>query len=96
MINIFGWLRPVGKFLKKAFGFIDKYVTDEAIELAVSWVKVAKTTLTDNESRRALVMKVLMTRLGLSENVARLIVEIAVGIVKQEDSTEDLTVDKTP
>ncbi len=81
--NMFGWLKPLGGFLKKAIGFVEKYVTDETIELAVGWVKVAEHTITDNDARREFVIKMLVGR-GIPEHLARLAVELAVGIYKKE------------
>lgn len=80
---MFNWLKPIGKWLKKALSFIETYITDENVELAVKWVAVAKEKFSDNSSRREFVVSILMNK-GIPEHLARLIVEIAVGIVKKD------------
>ena len=80
---MFNWLKPVGKFLKKALNFVETYITDENVELAVKWVTVAKDKFTDNSSRREFVVSILMNK-GIPENLARIMVELAVGIVKKD------------
>jgi len=79
---MFGWFKKLGGWLGKAVGFVEKHVSDAHIELAVKWVKVARDTFTDNDKRRAFVVKML-TEAGISENIARLAVELAVGLVKK-------------
>ena len=83
MKNPFGWLKPVGKWLKTALNFVEKYITDENVELAVGWVAVAQAKFSDNSSRREFVVSILMNR-GIPEHIARLLVELAVGIVKKD------------
>lgn len=83
MFNPFGWLKPVGKWVKKAFNFVEKYVSDEMLEKAVSLVKAARDKFPTSPERRDWVVAELM-KIGLPEHLARLAVELAVGIVKKE------------
>lgn len=75
--------KKIGSALKRGLGFVEKYVTDENIELALGWARVAASKYADNTTRREFVVSILMTR-GVPENIARIAVEIAVGLLKRE------------
>jgi hypothetical protein len=87
MVNPFGWMKPLGNFLKRAVGFVQTYVTDENIQLALGWARVAASKYSDNATRREFVVSILVTR-GVPENIARIAVEIAVGLLKKESAQE--------
>lgn len=80
---MFGWLRSVGKWVKKAVGFVEKYVSDETLMKAVSLVREMRDKYDTNEERREAAVRVLVAT-KVPENVARLAVELAVGLVKKE------------
>jgi len=79
---MFGWFKKLGSWLGKAVGFVETKVSDANIALAVQWVKVARDTIVDNDKRRAFVIGMLMKQSGMSESMARLLVELAVSLVK--------------
>lgn len=80
-----GIFRRVSPFIKIALGIVEKTAGDDKnVELAISWVKVAMNMAElSNDERRAFVVKILVSK-GLSENVARMLVEIAVAVVKDQ------------
>ncbi len=82
-MNLFGWIKPLGRWVKKALGFVEKYLSDEMIAKAVSLVKTARDKFDTNEEKRAWVLAELM-KLGLSASMAGLILELAVSLVKKE------------
>ena len=82
-MNFFGWLKPLGKWIKKVTSFVEKYLADEMIAKAVDLVKTARDKFDTNEEKRAWVLKELL-RLGLSENIASILLELAVALVKKE------------
>jgi hypothetical protein len=86
----YSFLVPIGRFLKRALGFVQTYATEENIELALGWVRVAANKFSDNAARREFVVSILINR-GLPENVARMLVEIAVGMLKAEKKAEEPT-----
>jgi hypothetical protein len=86
------WLRIfklVSPFVSIALGIVEKNTDDKNVDLAIKWVRVAMNTasLPDGAARREFVVKTLVAR-GLSENVARMLVEIAVAVVKEQMSRE--------
>lgn len=83
MFNPFGWIKPLGKWVKKAMGFVEKYVSDENLAKAVALVKIARDKFLDNELKKAFVLGELL-KLGISGSMANLILELAVAIVKKE------------
>lgn len=82
-MNLFGWIKPLGRWVKKALSFVEKYLSDEMIAKAVSLVKTARDKFDTNEEKRAWVLAELM-KLGLSASMAGLILELAVSLVKKE------------
>jgi pimeloyl-CoA synthetase len=84
---MFGWFKKLGSWLSKAVKFVEEKVSDENISMAVAWVKVAREKFVDQSERREFVVKLLKAK-GVPENLARLAVEIAVGLVKAEDKPE--------
>lgn len=84
---MFGWFKKLGVWLAKATNFVETKVSDENLAFAVAWVKVARDKFTDPTERREFVVKLLTAR-GIPEYLARLTVELAVALVKNEDKPE--------
>ena len=80
-----GFFSGLGKLLHKALtsAFVDG-LTDEVIKAAYEYAKVAATKLADNAEKREFVVKLLMSKFGLSENIARLGVELGYRLFKEE------------
>lgn len=83
---MFGWFKKLGSWLTKAVKFVEDKVSDDNIAFAVAWVRVAREKFTSGAERREFVVNLLKAK-GVPENIARLVVEIAVGLVKAEDKT---------
>ncbi len=81
----------IGGFFKKVGGFIGKALvsagaaglTDEVVQLALVWVRVAATKFTDNAEKREYVVQILIAK-HVPEAVARLAVELAYAFFKKE------------
>ena len=82
-MSFFGFFRRIGVLVKKALGLVEELVSEQTLALAVVWVRVAAGKFLDNAKRREFVVEILMAR-GVPESVARLAVELAVRIVKQD------------
>lgn len=77
-------LALLGTRLKRALDYAhDQGLTDELIAVALKWVKVAADKFVDKAERREYVVQILIHR-GVPESLARLIVELAVQIYKEE------------
>lgn len=79
-MDVFNFLRGVvGRALKasKASG-----LTDEVVDLALQWVKVAAGKTIDNSAKRQLVVDMLVAK-KIPESVARLAIELAYQLYKQ-------------
>lgn len=84
----YNFFKSVGRFLTRALSFVETYVTDENIEMALAWARVAAAKFSSNDARREFVVSMLVSR-GVPENIARLAVEIAVGLLKKEQTEEE-------
>lgn len=74
-----------GKLVSKAFNLaVEVGVTDDLIDLALKWARVAEGKFVDNDKKRDFVIKMLVTKMGVPESVARLSVELAVRLLKRE------------
>lgn len=60
-----------------------KGLTDEIVQEALAWAKVAAQQTLDNAGKREFVVKMLTSR-GIPESIARLAVELAVQLLKKE------------
>ena len=80
----FNFLRPLGALLKKAFSLaVDTGLTNDLVELALKWARVAQSKFTDNAKKREFVVKMLIAK-GVPEGIARIAVELAVRLLKKE------------
>jgi hypothetical protein len=78
-----GIFRRISPMIKIALGIVERSTDDANIDVAIQWVNVAMGMVElSNDERRAFVVKMLTQR-GLSENVARMLVEISVAVVKE-------------
>jgi hypothetical protein len=83
-MSIKSFFTGLGKLLRKAANLaVEVGISDELLDLALSWVRVASTSFTDNAERREFVVKMLTSK-GIPESVARLAVELAVQLFKAE------------
>ena len=77
--NFFG---KIGKLIAYA-GL--KGLTDELVEVAKAWVKIAAGKELDNTQKREFVVKILASKFpAIPESIIRLAVELAVQAVKKE------------
>lgn len=84
-MNLFSFLKPLGSLLRKAFGLaVDAGLTNDLVDVALKWARVAEGKFVDNDKRRAFVLKMLVTKAKVPESVARLCVELAVRLIKKE------------
>lgn len=82
--GIAGAFKGLGKLIMKGLRAAHEAgLTDEVVDLALKWVKVAAGKEIDNAAKREFVVAILKAR-GLSESVARLAVELAVRLLKAE------------
>ncbi len=80
------FFKGIGHLLAKALGVVKDHITDEQLAKAVALVKQAEVQFLDNALRRAFVVKGLMA-LGIPETYARMLVELALALVKKEAAT---------
>jgi hypothetical protein len=84
-MNFLVFLKPIGALLKKAFKLaVEVGVTDELIDLALKWARVAESKFVDNAEKREFVVKMLVAKTGVPESIARLAVELAMRLLKKE------------
>ena len=80
----FDFLTSFGKLIKKALGLAkDAGLTDDVVDLALKWVRVAASKTIDNSAKRQLVVDLLMAK-GVPESIARLATELAYRLYKTE------------
>ena len=79
----YDFLKPVGRFVRKAAGYVEKYVTEENIQQALSLALIAASKFDTTEERREWVIKTLVAR-GVPESIARLALELAVQLIKKQ------------
>lgn len=75
-------------FLNILLAFARSAVTAAAFKQALSLVREAAILFADNPTRRAWAVQELIKHCGVSENTARLVVELAVHRLKPELKTE--------
>ncbi len=80
LIDVF---KHLPHWLAKALHLIHDLVPEETLAKGVELVKAAADKFEEHELRRAWVLEELM-KVGLGENVARLVIELAVSLVKKE------------
>lgn len=84
------FLSAIGGLVQRAFKAAqDNGLTDEILKQALAWARVAATQFVDNDVRRAFVVKMLVSR-GVPESIARIAVEAAVQLLKQEAANADV------
>jgi hypothetical protein len=83
MHPLFQSLKSLGGFFGAVFGMVRAQITDDQVEQAVVLVLQAKSQFLNNEDRRRWVLQQLM-QLGLPEHLARLALEMAMVVIKQE------------
>lgn len=83
--SVKGFFSGLGKLLHKALtsAFVDG-LTDEVIHAAYEYAKVAANKLVDNTEKREFVVKLLVAKFGVGENIARIAVELGVRLMKEE------------
>lgn len=82
--SIGSFFKKVGKLTGKAFlAAGGRGLTDEIVQVALTWVKMAATKTLDNTGKREFVVDILVSR-GVPESIARIAVELAVQLFKKE------------
>ena len=83
-MSFFSFLKPLGALLKKAFNLaVDAGLTNDIVDLALKWVRVAQSKFTEDAKKREFVVKMLVSK-GIPEGIARIAVELAVRLLKRE------------
>ena len=84
-MNFLSFLKPFTTLLKKAFNLaVEAGVTDDLIDLALKWAKVAESKFSDNAKKREFVIKMIVAKTGVPESVARIALELAIRLMKKE------------
>lgn len=97
MNGILKFFKGIGHRLGQGLGFIASHVTEAQLTAAIGYVEAAEDKFTENTLKRTFVVNELQKLPGVNENVARLITEMAVGLVKKklhkitEDAVEAVT-----
>ena len=85
MFSFLTLFRRIGSLLLLAFKLAHEVgITDELLDLAIKWAKVAEGKFVDNDKRREFVVKMLVSKAKVPESVARLAVELAVRLLKKQ------------
>lgn len=80
--RLFGGLgRLIGKALQSAFV---RGLSDTVVSAALGYVRTAASQLPDNDARREWVVQQLVRHLKIPESIARIAVELAVRLYKDE------------
>jgi hypothetical protein len=74
----------LGHLLAKALHLVHDLVPEEQLARGVELAKEAADKFIDNADRRAYVIEKLVAQFGIPESIARLIVELAVRLLKKE------------
>ena len=81
---MWGFLGKFFSLLKKAFKTaVDAGLTDDVMDLALRWVKVAADMTIEKAEKREWVVQMLKSK-GFPESIARLAVELAYQLFKKE------------
>lgn len=82
--SIGSFFKSIGSSIKSAFSAASKNgLTDEVVQLAESWIRVAATKAISDDAKRAFVVAVLASR-GIPVSIANLAVELAYQGIKSE------------
>ncbi|MFA6242677.1 MAG: hypothetical protein WC655_17190 [Candidatus Hydrogenedentales bacterium] len=84
MNAIVNFFKSFGHRMGQALGFISSHITDAQLQVAIGFVTQAEDKFLDNPGRRNWVVGELQKIPGVNENIARLLTEMAVGMVKKE------------
>lgn len=84
MNAIVSFFAGIGKLLGKALGLVRERITDEQLALALGYVKEQEDKAIDNAAKRNFVLTALMKVPGISESIGRLLIELAVNMIKKE------------
>ena len=82
-MNLKEFFTHIGHFVARTFGIVRKIVPEELLVKAIGLVKQAADKFVDNDARRNWVIAELR-KLGVSESLARLVVELAVQHLKAD------------
>lgn len=83
-MGLFSFFGKIKSFVERAIGVVKRFVPEELQAAAVEYVRQAESNLLDNAARREWVVKQIIARFHVPESIARLVVELAVNIVKKE------------
>ena len=76
--------RSIGKLLSKAFNIVKASgLTDELIDIALKYVRIAATKVADDSAKREWVVEAIKSR-GIPGSIARIAVELAYQLYKRE------------
>lgn len=82
-MNLKEFFTHIGHFVARTFGIVRKIVPEELLVKAIGLAKQAADKFVDNDARRNWVIAELR-KLGVSESLARLVVELAVQHLKAD------------
>lgn len=84
-----GYLSRFVEFLKRVAGAADKLSSNPQVRVAIQIVQdVARLQSATNEDKREYAVALVQKQLGVSESVARFLVEAAVQAIKQRAAKE--------
>lgn len=94
-MGILDFFKSLGSKMKSVFNVIHKLVPDEQLDKAIDLAADAAKKFVDNEDRRNYVIMKLKNQFGVTESIARLLVELAVthlkhGIDKVDEEAKKL------
>lgn len=76
--------RSLGRLLSKAFNIVKASgLTDELIDIALKYVRIAATKVADDSAKREWVVEAIKSR-GIPGSIARIAVELAYQLYKRE------------
>lgn len=83
MASIVGFFKGIAHVFAFIWKHVEKVVPDEQLIAGIEYVERAAEQFVDNTQRRQWVIEQLMKRFPIGENIARLIVELALFQVKK-------------
>lgn len=83
-MNVMDFFRGMGHFLSRTLTIVRKIVPEDLLLKAIALAQEAATKYTTNVARREYVLGQLMKIPGMSESLARLVVELAVQHLKAD------------
>lgn len=78
------FIKGLGHRIGQAVGFVASHVTDDQVKSAIVLVEEAEDKFAENALRRDYVVAALQRIPGVNENLARMLCEMAVGMVKKQ------------